>query len=50
MLNINWVPGTVPSWGTGMGRRDVIMHLVELTQWSERKDSVFDGIWRVGRD
>lgn len=47
VLNIYWVPGTVPGWGTGMGKSDVIMDLMEPTLWSERKDNVLDGMWRV---
>lgn len=46
MLNIYWVPGTVPSWVARMGKSDVIMAFVELTLWSERKDKVLQGIWR----
>lgn len=47
VLHIDWVPGTVPGWGTGMGNRDVFMDLIETTLWSKRKNNVLDGIWRV---
>lgn len=43
MLNIYWVPGTVPGWGAGLGKSDGIMALVELTLWAERKDKVLHG-------
>lgn len=48
MLNINWVPGTVPSWGAWVGKSDVIMALVEPAVWSERKDKMLSGIWGSG--